>query len=70
MESNTLLRGLDRLLLEGIWFDRFYDGLVHSVLLPTVGYAKRIQSGDLGRNAALLLALLLAVMLLTFGGVV
>ena len=50
-------------LKEGIWFDAAYSSLVSRVVNPMVGSAAKIQTGDLGKNVALLLAALLATFL-------
>ena len=55
---------LRNFLLSGMGFDAVYRALYSQVVLPLAKYASDIETGELGLNSALMLALLLVVILL------
>jgi len=70
MQSSTFLRGTRDVLLDGIWFDRFYSWAVRSTAGPLTSLAGAVQSGDLRKNVALLFSLLLLILVLAAAGVI
>jgi len=70
MSSNSFLRGTKALLLDGIWFDGLYTFLTENTVKPLTRLATGLQSGDLRKNVGLLLAVLVAVLVLSASGVI
>lgn len=70
MQSNGFLRGAKGFLLEGIGFDRFYSYVIKSILGPLTRLATGLQSGDLGKNVALLFSILVVLLMLAVTGVI
>ncbi len=70
MQSNGFLRGTRDLLLQGIWFDRFYSWAVRSSVGPLTRLATGLQSGDLRKNVALLFSLLALILILAVVGAI
>jgi NADH-quinone oxidoreductase subunit L len=64
MQSSGFLRGIKEFLLEGIGFDRFYSYIITSILRPLTRLATGLQSGDLGKNVALLYSILVVLLML------
>ena len=70
MQSSAFLKDAKGLLLEGIGFDRFYSYIIRSVLGPLTRLATGLQSGDLGKNVALLFSVLVVLLMLAVTGVI
>jgi NADH-quinone oxidoreductase subunit L len=70
MQSSAFLRGTKEFLLEGIGFDRLYSYVIRSILGPLTRLATGIQSGDLGKNVALLFSVLVVLVVLAVTGVI
>jgi NADH-quinone oxidoreductase subunit L len=70
MQSSGFLRGTKEFLLEGIGFDRFYSYIIKSILGPLTRLATGLQSGDLGKNVALLFSILVVLLMLAVTGVI
>jgi NADH-quinone oxidoreductase subunit L len=70
MQSNAFLRGTRGFLLEGIGFDRLYSYVFGSILRPLTRLATGLQSGDLGKNVALLFSILVILLMLAVTGVI
>ena len=66
IKENGLLWRAASVLREGVWFDAAYSHFVGSVFSPAARAVQRIQTGDLGKNVALLLAALVATILVVF----
>ncbi len=63
------LKGLQGLLHDGLWFDRFYNSLYGAVISPLSAAASRIQTGLMRANVGLLLLAAAAVYILFAVGV-
>lgn len=63
-QHNQPLISLRRFLLSGMGFDMLYSVFYSRVILPLARYTSEIETGELGVNSALMLALLLVIMLL------
>jgi NADH-quinone oxidoreductase subunit L len=70
MQSSGLLMGTKNFLLEGIGFDRFYSYIIGSIIRPLTRLATGLQSGDLGKNVALLFTILVVLIMLAATGVI
>ena len=70
MQSSAFLKDAKGFLLEGIGFDRFYSYIIRSVLGPLTRLATGLQSGDLGKNVALLFSVLVVLLMLAVTGVI
>lgn len=70
LKSSSFLSGAKELLLEGIWFDRFYSYLVKWTAGSLTRLATGLQSGDLRKNVALLFSLLVILLVLTVTGMI
>jgi hypothetical protein len=70
VQKNVFLRATTTLLLHGLGFDMLYADLQKWVIMPLVRNAKKIQSGVLGNNVALLLSALVVIVLLIASGVI
>jgi hypothetical protein len=70
MQSSGFLKGTKEFLLEGIGFDRFYSYITTSILGPLTRLATGLQSGDLGKNVALLFSVLVVLLMLAVTGVI
>jgi len=70
MQSSAFLKDAKGLLLEGIGFDRFYSYIIRSILGPLTRLATGLQSGDLGKNVALLFSVLVVLLMLAVTGVI
>ena len=70
MQSSTFLRGVKESLLGGIWFDRLYSYVIKSIVGPLTRLATGLQSGDLGKNVALLFSILVVLLVLAVTGVI
>ncbi len=70
MQSSGFLRRTKEFLLEGIGFDRFYSYMIRSILGPLTRLATGLQSGDLGKNVALLFSILVVLVMLAVTGVI
>lgn len=64
IQHSQSLVSLRNFLLAGMGFDAVYHALYSHLILPLAKYASEIESGELGLNSALMLALLLIIMLL------
>lgn len=70
MQSSAFLKDAKGFLLEGIGFDRFYSYIIRSILGPLTRLATGLQSGDLGKNVALLFSVLVVLLMLAVTGVI
>ena len=70
MQSSAFLRETKAFLLEGIGFDRLYSYVIGSILRPLTRLATGLQSGDLGKNVALLFSILVVLLMLAVTGVI
>ncbi len=70
MQSSAFLKGTKEFLLEGIGFDRLYSYVIGSILRPLTRLATGLQSGDLGKNVALLFSILVVLVMLAVTGVI
>jgi NADH-quinone oxidoreductase subunit L len=70
MQSSAFLSGAKEFLLEGIGFDRLYSYVIGSILRPLTRLATGLQSGDLGKNVALLFSILVVLLVLAVTGVI
>ncbi len=70
MQSSAFLSGTKEFLFEGIGFDRFYSYIIKSILGPLTRLATGLQSGDLGKNVALLFSILVVLLMLAVTGVI
>ncbi|MGD0396099.1 MAG: NADH-quinone oxidoreductase subunit L [Nitrososphaerales archaeon] len=70
MQSSAFLGETKAFLLEGIGFDRLYSYVIGSILRPLTRLATGLQSGDLGKNVALLFSILVVLLMLAVTGVI
>jgi NADH-quinone oxidoreductase subunit L len=70
MQGSGFLRGLKALLVDGIWFDRFYGWAVGGMVGGLTRLSLGVQTGDLRKNVALLFALVVVVLVLAVLGVI